>query len=127
MNDKDIDKAIREALESSAPELPESSPIRELFQIYRSPRGGWNLLATALTFLYLALAVWFAVAFFDAGSTRAQIAWATGFLAAFVAVGLIKVYLWMEMHQLALLREVKRLELQVAHLREGDGKAGGED
>ena len=42
--------------------------------------------------------------------------WSAGALLTMLAVAMLKMYFWMEMNRNATLREVKRLELQVARL-----------
>jgi hypothetical protein len=42
--------------------------------------------------------------------------WSAGALWAALAVAMLKMYFWMEMNKNVMLREMKRLELQVARL-----------
>jgi hypothetical protein len=44
--------------------------------------------------------------------------WGAGSALAFVGIALIKVWFWLELERNAIVREVKRLELQVASLAE---------
>ena len=53
---------------------------------------------------------------FGAETTRMQIAWSVGFLASNMGVAMMKMWFWMQMDKNTVIREVKRLELQVATL-----------
>ncbi len=48
-----------------------------------------------------------------ADSARDAILWATGVWSCFLAVGLFKIWFWMRMNHLAMLREIKRIELHL--------------
>jgi len=60
--------------------------------------------------------VYSAVRFFGAETTRTQIAWSVGFLTSNMVVAMMKMWFWMQMDKNTVIREVKRLELQVATL-----------
>jgi hypothetical protein len=62
------------------------------------------------------LAVFAAYRFFQAEATQAMIAWATGFLWFSLWVAMLKIWFWMEMQRLPIMREIKRLELKIAEL-----------
>ncbi len=64
--------------------------------------------------LIFAFSVWAAVRFFGADETRDQILYATLFLWASVGVGMLKSWYYARLDRNAILRELKRLELQLA-------------
>ena len=64
----------------------------------------------------LGLAIFTATSFFDAESTRDQIAWAVGFMYSLIVISGLKAWYWMQMNKNSLTREIKRLELQIARL-----------
>lgn len=74
-------------------------------------------------FAITAAAVACAIGLFGADTTRGQILYATGFLWAMSAVGLIKTWFWMQIQRNRVLREVKRLELQVSRLADASARA----
>lgn len=87
-------------------------------------RGQSRLLATITLVAQVGMvagAVASALAFFGATGTRDQILYATLFLWTMSAAGLIKAWFWMQIHRNRVLREVKRVELQVARLAEAHG------
>lgn len=54
--------------------------------------------------------------FYLADEPHAMALWGAATVMAFVGIGLIKIWFFMEMHKNQIIREVKRLELQVARL-----------
>ena len=62
------------------------------------------------------LGVLSAIKFFDAQQTRDMLMWAGATILCLSAVSMLKVWYWMELQKNSLLREIKRLELQIAHL-----------
>ncbi len=61
---------------------------------------------------------WTAWEAFHAETERATTLWSTGFVASLVPFGLLRLWLWNRANHLAVLRELKRLELRVARLSE---------
>jgi len=114
----DLDAALRDALAAGARD--ERDTVRSL--LADSLRGQSRALAGITLAAQVGLvvgAVVCLVALFAAQTTRGQILLATGFLWAMNAAGLIKAWFWMTIHRNRTLREVKRLELQVARLADG--------
>jgi hypothetical protein len=118
---KDIDQHIKEALEVDA---PDGDP--GIFDLIGDTLKGrlrfLNMLGVAAGIIFMALGVLAAVRFFQVDSTREMIAWATGFGFCMMAVAMIKVWYWLELSKHALMREVKRVELQLAALSSRIGK-----
>ena len=117
----DIDDKIREALRQEDAELLDhyrgEPPVYEmLIETFRGRNRWLNVLAFLFTFVGVAMAIVAAYQFFQVESTRAMIAWATGFLLSAVWVAMLKQWFWLEMQKHSITREVKRLELQVANL-----------
>jgi hypothetical protein len=56
------------------------------------------------------------VCFFRAETVREMIAWAGGFGLSLIAVSFSRLWFWLLFHRNAVVREVKRVELQVARL-----------
>lgn len=115
-----LDNAIREALsEEDAAFLAEyeaQSPLREALGTLSGKWGAMNAFAAVLTFAMVGAAFYCAWNAFGAAETRETVLWSFGSLAAIIAVAMLKMYFWMEMNKNVTLREIKRLELQVARL-----------
>jgi len=56
------------------------------------------------------------VKFFDTENTNELIMWSVGGIIALLAVSMLKIFAWLQMDKKALLREMKRLELQISSL-----------
>jgi hypothetical protein len=75
----------------------------------------WTAFAAVLSLVFFGLFVWAVWQSFSAASVQVAIGWMGIGLAAFVAVGMIKIWFWMRMNHLVMLKEIKRLELQILH------------
>jgi hypothetical protein len=73
--------------------------------------AGW--VAGLVLFGVASLLTW---RFMEAEDVREMLRWGAAAGLAFVGIALIKVWFWMELQKNAIVREVKRLELQVASL-----------
>jgi hypothetical protein len=116
----ELDRKTAEALPSDDAELLgplEEPPLWE--QVKGMFQGRLRWLMVLLVFVHLAsvvFAIVSAVCFFRAQSVREMIAWASGFgLGLLVAIA-CRIFGWSVWQRNAILREVKRVELQIAHL-----------
>lgn len=115
-----IDQLIRAALTNEESEvfdsLGEQTIFEEAFGILKG-RGrfitGSTMIISVLLFV---AAVYSGFQFFEAETTKELIAWAVGFCMGMMAVGTLKIWWWMEMEKNATIREIKRVELQIAVL-----------
>ena len=115
-----LDQAIRQALSAEDAEFlakfKDETPFHEALGTFRGQWGAMNIFAAILTFAMFGAFVYCAWNVFTVTDVRASIIWSAGALLAGIAVAMLKMYFWMEMNKNAVLREVKRLELQVARL-----------
>jgi hypothetical protein len=123
MNDRftNIDDKIREALRKEDAELLEhyrgEAPLHEMIiETFRGRRVWMTFLALVYMFVFFGLALFALYGFFHAEGTRTLIAWACGFLWSSLAVAMLKIWFWMEIQRNSVVREIKRLELQIANL-----------
>lgn len=126
-----IDDKIREALriedEALARALEEEPSIFDLVaDTLRGRLRFLNMLGVAFALIFMALGVFCAVRFFRVEGTRELIAWAVGFGWCMMAVGFVKIWYWMELSKHAVMREIKRVELEIAALaaRRSSGEGG---
>ncbi len=89
------------------------SLIGQLGSTFTGPLKVWTGFAFALSFAFFGLAVWAGWQMYQASEPRLMVFWLGVFLFAMIAVGLIKIWFWMRMNHLALLRELKRIELRL--------------
>ena len=120
-----LDQAIRQALSAEDAEFlakfEKEAPLHEqVFGAFTGPFGGLNVLGVIFTFAMFGAFCFCVWQFFNVSETRDLIFWSAAALWSAVAVGMLKIWFWMEMHKNQMLREVKRLELQVARLAARD-------
>lgn len=118
---KELDRKIAEALRGEDADLfaemgDEPGVFETLLETFRGRHRWLNLLGALGTFALLGLGVAAAVAFFRADATREMLMWAAACILCMSAVALMKVWYWMEMQRVAVVREIKRVELQIARL-----------
>lgn len=115
-----LDRAIREALRDDDGEvfdgLGEQSMCELVIDSFRSRQRWMVTLVFFWTFAIFAGSVVCAVMFFRAEETREAVAWAVGVIIGMNGVGLLKSWYWMQLNKNALMREIKRMELQLARL-----------
>jgi hypothetical protein len=116
-----IDEAIRSALSDEDARLLErfgaDLPLpQQLQDSFRGHMGLINAISWAAGFVIFGVAVYCGWRFLQAADTAGMLRWAVGLLIAAMALLAIKIFAWMELEKNAVVREVKRLELQVARL-----------
>lgn len=113
------DKAFLASLES------DRSLFRQIGDSWQGPMGGWAKFAFAISVVFGALmlgAIWKVVHTTD--NAVEHTLWAIALLAVLMMLGFLKQWMFERMNMLTILREVKRLQVQVALLQEGqDTKA----
>lgn len=115
-----IDQAIRQALSTEdaafLAKFQDQSPFHEAMDTFTGKWGAMNVFAALVTFAMFGAGVYCAWTALNAIDVRETVLWSAGALFAMLAVAMLKMYFWMEINKNVTLREVKRLELQVARL-----------
>lgn len=116
----DLDTRIRAALNAEDAALldkfAEPSMPRQIIDSFNGRHRWLVVMVFLMIFVFLGLAVWSAVQFFQVDSLKATIGWAVGFILCMINIGLMKIWYWMELNKNTLTREMKRMELQLARL-----------
>jgi hypothetical protein len=116
----EVDELIRAAFEAEGvdgldlvaePSLPEM--VTELFRGHLRWIGGLFMIMILVFFI---VTVFCGLRFLDAREVPDMIRWGAGFFFGLVAVLAGKIWYWMEIERLTMTREIKRVELMVAHL-----------
>ncbi|ANP45891.1 DUF6768 family protein [Candidatus Viadribacter manganicus] len=119
-----LDSAIRQALSAEdaafLAKFEDQSPLHEALGTFSGKWGVMNVFAALVTFAMFGAAVFCAWNAFTETEVRDTILWSAGVVLAMLAVAMLKMYFWMEINKNVTLREVKRLELQVARLAAHD-------
>jgi hypothetical protein len=116
-----IDEAIRKALSDEDARLLErfgaDLPLpQQLQDSFRGHLGWLNAISWAAGFAIFGGGLYCGWRFLQAPDTAAMLRWAVGLLLCAMGLMLIKLFAWLELEKNAVVREVKRLELQVARL-----------
>ena len=119
----DFDDRLRTALDADDEAfLSELESERGMFaqigDTFSGPLGGWAKLIFVILFPmsgFMFYAVW---QMFTVEGTREIILWSIGALATVIAVGLVKQWFFERMNLMAVLRELKRIELRIARIEE---------
>jgi len=117
---ENIDKLIKESLtqEEAAfyAELDEQNPFEMLEGLFHGRNRWIIILINVILLIFFGLFIYCLIQFLNAEATNDLILWAAASFASFAIVGYLKLFTWMQMDKNAILREIKRLELQVSSL-----------
>lgn len=120
---EDTDAMLREAVGNQQDELArletdETSFAEQIIQNFRGRRRWLSIVPFIQSFVFLAIGSGCGYQFYQAESTKSQIAWASGFMLAVISIALCKIWIWGEWQRNSLAREIKQLEHVVAELRD---------
>ncbi|MGB5228620.1 MAG: DUF6768 family protein [Eudoraea sp.] len=115
-----IDELIKETLSKEEAafydQLEEQNLIGKLGEVYRGKLGWLAIIMNVVTVLMFMAFVYCIVQFFNTDNTNELIKWASAGFLSMIAMGMLKLFVWMQMDKNDILREFKRLELQIATL-----------
>lgn len=117
----ELDDKIREALRDEDAELfkdfdGEPSMFDLVMQTFRGRHRWLAMLTVFWSLVFLGLSIFTAVRFFSVEESRERLLWAVAFIFCMSGVSMLKIWFWMELNKNAIMREIKRLELQIARL-----------
>lgn len=119
-NIEDIDKLIKETLSEEEAKFYEEFDEQNIFQMVGGLFQGKNkwimYLMNMMTFVFFGLFLYCVIHFFKSEDTKELIKWALGSVVFLIGVSMLKIFAWLQMGKNAVLRELKRLELQVSSL-----------
>jgi len=117
---EEIDKLIKETLTQEEAKFYDGLEEQNVFQMLGGLFQGKNkwllLLMNIVVLVFFVLFIYCVVQFFNVESTKDLLMWGIGGLMSLSAVSMLKLFAWMQMDKNAILREIKRLELQVSSL-----------
>jgi hypothetical protein len=119
-NMEDIDQLIKDTLSQDEAKFYDALEEQNIFQMVMGIFKGKNkwimLMMNVMTFIFFGLFIYCIVQFFEVETTKELLKWGFGSFIFVLGVSMLKVFAWMQMDKNALLREMKRLELQIASL-----------
>lgn len=119
-HDQELDTLIRDALSAEDralfDRLGEPSLPKLITDTFRGRLRWMNALAILYTLVFFGLAIYCAVMVFQTEDVASMLRWGLGLLICIFFVAFLKLWFWLEIQRHALSREIKRVELAVAHL-----------
>ncbi|MEQ8926259.1 MAG: DUF6768 family protein [Fulvivirga sp.] len=116
--DEQIDKIIHEALSKEEAEyydqLGEQSLLDMSLGVFQGRNKNIYILTLIVSFIIFGVFVYCAFQFFNASEIKEMLIYGGIALWSIISVMAVKLWHWMEMHTNRLIREIKRLELQIA-------------
>ena len=117
---EEIDKLIKEALteEEAAfyDELEELNLIGKVGELRKGKLGWLVIVMTIVQITAFGFFVYCLVKFLSVEETTQLIKWASGGFLAIMVSSMMKLFSWLQMDKKDILREMKRLELQISSL-----------
>ena len=117
---QDVDAMIEEALDAEERELlrslEEPGFFSQAFGLFRGPTGWMSMVMMFWQAVLFIAGAWAAWRFFEAADPVSQLRWGLPALLLLVFAGMLKMALLPRMESNRLMRELKRVELQIAHL-----------
>lgn len=88
--------------------------FEQMGQTFTGPLKYWTMLAFAMSFGFFMGAVYGVVQLVNAPDAQTAVLWSTLVLALFLAVSMIKIWFWLRMNHLAVLKELKLTQLMIS-------------
>ena len=117
----DLDQAIRQSLSAEDAALldrlgADQALHRQVLSTFEGRLRWFNVAGWIAGLVLFGVACVLAWRFVQAEELRDMLRWGAASALAFAGIALIKVWFWLELQKNAIVREVKRLEVQVASL-----------
>ncbi len=117
---EDIDKLIKETLTQEEAkfydDLDEQNALQMVGGLFKGKNKWLLVMMNIMTLVFFGLFIYCLVQFFNVEEIKDLLKWGLGSLVFLLGVSMLKVFAWMQMDKNAILREMKRLELQVSSL-----------
>lgn len=118
----DLDRMIHEALDEEEREVlrqidEEPSFFAQAFGVFRGRTGWVNIVLMVVQGVAFIAGVWAAWHFFDAGDPVSQLRWGLPAAVLLILATMLKLALVPRMETNLIIRELKRIELQIARKR----------
>lgn len=114
-----IDEQIKQELENEAKTIDAILVHREglftmMLHAFKGALGGWMIVVSIVVLLITALMVWAGYQFFFVSSgLEDKLHWAVVLLVCLVVQVATKMWTFMEMNRMSVIREIKRLEITI--------------
>lgn len=116
----EIDQLIKDTLTQEEAEfynqLDEQNPMEMLGGLFRGKNRWFMVIVNIVMLAGFAAFVYCLVQFLKAETIEHLIKWGAGAFTGLIVISMLKLFAWLQMDKNALLRELKRLELQISSL-----------
>ena len=117
---EDIDKLIKDTLTQEEAKFYDELEEQNLFQMLGGLFKGKNtwlaIIMNIVNVIIFGLLIYCIIQSMEVEKTNDLILWVGAIILCFLTLSMIKIYMWMQIHKNAIMREMKRLELQVSSL-----------
>ncbi|WP_400080131.1 DUF6768 family protein [Winogradskyella sp. R77965] len=119
-NMEDIDQLIKETLTQEEAKFYDNLEEQNLFQMISGLFSGKNswivIMMSIVQVIFFGFFIYCAIQFFRVEATNDLIKWGVLGTVSLMGSMMLKLFSWMQMDKKAVIREIKRLELQVSSL-----------
>jgi len=117
---EEVDQLIKEALTEEEAKFYDNLDEQNLFQMLGGVFSGKNkwliILMNIVMLAVFVFLVYSVVQYFNTDVTNEMINWSLSIIVCLLIISMLKLFVWMQMDKNSLMRELKRLELQVSTL-----------
>ncbi len=117
---EDIDQLIKDTLTAEERKfydsLEEQNLFGEIAGLYKGKNAWLVIIMHIMNIAAFGLLIYCLMQTFDEENTNNLLLWVAGFFFCFITMSMFKIFSWMKMHRNAVIREMKRLELQISAL-----------
>ena len=117
---EEVDTLIKEALTEEEAKFYDALDEQNLFQMFGGVFDGKNkwivIMMNIVNLIVLGIFIYCIVQFFNTEVTNELIKWSIAGILCVLMLSMLKLYIWMQMDKNSIIRELKRLELQVSTL-----------
>lgn len=122
MSEEFVDRKIQEALARSSSDIEvfanQQSLLHDILQIFKGRNWWINSIMVVVTLAIFVLCIYSGVRFYHATELKEIVGWSMTLIVSALCISILKIWSWLEMEKYSLIREIKRVELQVAMLRD---------
>lgn len=119
-NIEEINVLIKETLTKkeleSYNQLEQQNMLGMFASLFNGKNKGIMIMMNIMIIVFFVLFVYCLIQFFKVDAIKDLLKWGLGSIVFLLGVSMLKVFIWMQMDKNAILREVKRLQLQIAFL-----------
>ncbi|MEP2023471.1 MAG: DUF6768 family protein [Reichenbachiella sp.] len=115
----EIDEMIKTALSNEEAafyeDLKEQSPFEMIGGLFEGKMKWWTIGNVLVSISFIALSVFCLFKVLEVENTNSLIRWSLGLIGAMSVPTMLKLWNWSQMNKNAMMRELKRLQLLIAH------------